>query len=119
MTSPEQHLADLLATFGSPTACTAQLLCDRHPAGAVAFTPVEPDLTGGNVRFGELEEPFARMATALAELGVGGWVSGSPREADFICSTATGSGTGADGHLVGPIDAALITAGAQPEAPES
>jgi len=71
MTSPEQHMADLLATFGSPTACTAQLLCDRHPADAVAFTLVEPDLTGRNVTFGELKESSPRMATALAELGVG------------------------------------------------
>ena len=71
MTTPEQHMADLLATFGSPTACTAELLCDRHPAGAVAFTLVEPDLTGRNVTFGELKESSARMARALANLGVG------------------------------------------------
>ena len=71
MTSPEMRMADLLATFGSPTACTVELLCDRHPADAVAFTLVQPDLTGRNVTFGELKESSARMACALANLGVG------------------------------------------------
>lgn len=71
MTSPEQHMAHLLTTFGSPAACTADLLCDRHAADAVAFTLVEPDLTGRNVTFGELKESSARMASALAGLGVG------------------------------------------------
>lgn len=71
MTSPEQHMADLLTIFGAPTACTAELLCDRHPADTVAFTLVEPDLISRNVTFGELKESSARMASALAELGVG------------------------------------------------
>lgn len=71
MTSPEQHMADLLTIFGAPTACTAELLCDRHPADTVAFTLVEPDLISRNVTFGELRESSARMASALAELGVG------------------------------------------------
>ncbi|MEV8547371.1 AMP-binding protein [Streptomyces sp. NPDC051572] len=71
MTSPEQRMADLLAIFGSPAACTAELLCDRHPADAVAFTLVEPDLTARHLTFGELTESSGRMASALADLGVG------------------------------------------------
>ncbi|WP_431772257.1 AMP-binding protein [Streptomyces cucumeris] len=71
MTSPEQRMADLLKTFGEPAASTAYLLCDRHPADAVAFTLVGKDLTGHDMTFGELRDRSARMAGALADLGVG------------------------------------------------
>ncbi|SNT62905.1 acetyl-CoA synthetase [Streptosporangium subroseum] len=71
MTSPEQRMAQLLASFGSPQACAAELLCDRHPADAVAFTVVESDLTSRDLTFGELYESSARLASALAKLGVG------------------------------------------------
>ncbi|MFI1328659.1 AMP-binding protein [Streptomyces sp. NPDC020845] len=71
MTSPEQRMADLLKTFGDPAACTAHLLCDRHPADAVAFTVVGADLSGHDMTYGELRESSARMASALAALGVG------------------------------------------------
>lgn len=71
MTSPEQRMADLLKTFGEPAACTAYLLCDRHPSDAVAFTLVSKDLTSHDMTFAELRDRSSRMASALAALGVG------------------------------------------------
>jgi acetyl-CoA synthetase len=65
------RLTALLSTFGSPDACAARLLCDVHPADAVAFTVVEPDLTARDLTFGELRRESARFAAALADLGVG------------------------------------------------
>ncbi|MET7936382.1 AMP-binding protein [Streptomyces sp. NPDC005322] len=71
MTSPEQRMADLLKTFGEPAASTAYLLCDRHPADAVAFTVVDRNMIGHDMTFGELRDRSSRMAGALAALGVG------------------------------------------------
>ena len=49
----------------------AELLCDRHPAQAIAFTVVESDLSSRDLTYGELSEKSARFAAGLAELGVG------------------------------------------------
>ncbi|MEV0081378.1 AMP-binding protein [Saccharopolyspora sp. NPDC050642] len=69
-TPPPQRVAELLARFGSPDACAADLLCDDHPAGAVACTVVEADLTSRDLTYGELRRDSARFAAALADLGV-------------------------------------------------
>ncbi|WP_433432607.1 AMP-binding protein [Nonomuraea sp. CA-141351] len=71
MSSPPQRVAELLSVYGAADACAAELLCDRHPADAVAFTVVEPDLSSRDLTFGRLREESARFATGLAELGVG------------------------------------------------
>ncbi|WIY00871.1 AMP-binding protein [Amycolatopsis mongoliensis] len=71
MTSIHRHVEDLISLFDRPQACAAELLCDRHPADAVAFTVVEPDLSWRDWTFGELRVRSARLATALAELGAG------------------------------------------------
>ena len=42
--STDAHVTDLLAVYDRPDADAADLLCDRHPADAVAFTVVEADL---------------------------------------------------------------------------
>ena len=63
--------AALLARFGAPDACAARLLCDDHPHGDLAFTVVEPDLTGRDLTFGELGRESAAFAAALADLGIG------------------------------------------------
>ncbi|OXM74384.1 AMP-binding protein [Amycolatopsis sp. KNN50.9b] len=57
--------------YDRPDACVARLLCDDHPAGDVACTVIEPDLTSRDVTFGELRDASARFAAALAGLGVG------------------------------------------------
>lgn len=71
MSSPRQRVTDLLAAYARPIACAAELLCDRHPSEAVAFTVVEADLSSRDLTFGELRDLSARFAAALAELGVG------------------------------------------------
>lgn len=66
-----RRVAGLAAGYGSPDASPGVLLCDRHRAGAVAFTVVEPDLSYRDLTFGELGELSARFAAGLAGLGVG------------------------------------------------
>jgi acetyl-CoA synthetase len=68
--SPDDRVADLLATFDRTDLNLAELLCDRHPADAVAFTLVQPDLSTTDLTYGELRERSERFAAALAGLGV-------------------------------------------------
>ncbi|MFI6436384.1 AMP-binding protein [Streptomyces sp. NPDC050759] len=68
---PEDRVRELLGLFGAPDACAAELLCDRHPADAVAFTVVEADLSATDLTYGDLRRDSARFAAALADLGVG------------------------------------------------
>jgi acetyl-CoA synthetase len=63
--------AHALACFGDPSARAAELLCDRHPADAVALTLVDPELGVREVGFGELADSSRRIAGGLAALGVG------------------------------------------------
>ncbi|MFF9778779.1 AMP-binding protein [Streptomyces sp. NPDC013978] len=65
-----ERVQELLARFGSPKACAAELLCDRHPADAVAFTVVEADLSARDLTYGELRRDSARCAAALSGIGV-------------------------------------------------
>jgi acetyl-CoA synthetase len=69
--STDERVSELLAEYGSPDANAAELLCDRHPADAVAFTVIEPDLSATDLTYGELRRESARFAAALADLGVG------------------------------------------------
>lgn len=66
----ESRVRELLDVFSAPDACAADLLCDRHPADAVAFTVVEADLSARDLTYGELRRDSARFAAALADLGV-------------------------------------------------
>lgn len=65
--SPEQ----LLALYDVPEANAAEFLCDRHDPEAVAFTVIDPDLSGRDITYGELRTESEKVAAALAELGVG------------------------------------------------
>ncbi len=67
----DRRVAELLELFGSEDACAAELLCDRHPEEAVAFTVVEADLSARDLTYGSLRRDSARFAAALADLGVG------------------------------------------------
>ncbi|ROO87546.1 acetyl-CoA synthetase [Actinocorallia herbida] len=71
MTLPTTDVDRWLARFGAPDARAAELLCDGHPAEAVAFTVIEPDLSARDLTYGELADASRRFATALAERGVG------------------------------------------------
>ncbi|GAB2888245.1 AMP-binding protein [Nocardioides pacificus] len=68
--TPDERVADLLATFDVPDLSVAELLCDRHPADAVAFTVVQPDLSTLDLTYGEIGERSRRFAAALAARGV-------------------------------------------------
>ncbi|MBB1021534.1 AMP-binding protein [Dietzia sp. E1] len=64
--SPE----DLLAIYDVPGASAAEFLCDRHDPDAVAFTVIDPDLSGRDITYGELRTESEKVAAALAALGV-------------------------------------------------
>ncbi|HEY8295641.1 MAG TPA: AMP-binding protein [Micrococcaceae bacterium] len=67
----EQRVRELLEVYGAPDACAAELLCDRHPEDAVAFTIVQPDLSHKDLTYGELKVKSRRFVAALEGLGVG------------------------------------------------
>ena len=71
MATLNERVAELLAEYGGPDACAAELLCDRHAADAWAFTFVSEELSAETVTFGVLADRSKRVAAGLAELGVG------------------------------------------------
>ncbi|QBS40422.1 AMP-binding protein [Nocardia sp. CS682] len=64
------RVRELLDMYDRPDACAADLLCDRHPADAIACTIVDRDLSSIDLTYGELRERSARFATGLAQLGI-------------------------------------------------
>ncbi|PXW30289.1 UNVERIFIED_CONTAM: acetyl-CoA synthetase [Williamsia faeni] len=74
MIATTDRVSELLAQYDGPEACAADLLCDRHPADAVAFTVVETDDAGNlvteDLTYGHLREQSSKFAAALASLGV-------------------------------------------------
>ena len=66
-----QRVDALLEDCTRPGVGAAWLLCDRHPADAVAITLVEEDLSATDVTYGELRELSERVAGGLEQLGVG------------------------------------------------
>ncbi|PTX49159.1 acetyl-CoA synthetase [Melghirimyces profundicolus] len=66
----QQRLDQFLAQVTAPDARPADLLCDRHPTDAVAFTVVEADLRGRDITYGWLRTRSEQAAAALASLGV-------------------------------------------------
>ncbi|MFI9407412.1 AMP-binding protein [Nocardia sp. NPDC052316] len=64
------RVRELLDMYDRPDACAAELLCDRHPADAIAFTIIDRDMSSIDLSYGELRERSARFATGLAELGI-------------------------------------------------
>ncbi|MEU4226982.1 AMP-binding protein [Nonomuraea sp. NPDC026600] len=70
-TDPLDRVHELVAAYSDPRAGVAHLLCDRHPADAVAYTVVEPDMSATVLTYGRLRAESERFAAALADLGVG------------------------------------------------
>jgi acetyl-CoA synthetase len=66
----EDRVAELLATVDRPDVSLADVLCDRHPEDAVAFTVVQPDLSSRDLTYGELKARSSALAAALAASGV-------------------------------------------------
>ncbi|MEO7127494.1 MAG: hypothetical protein ABI040_01290, partial [Rhodoferax sp.] len=71
--SPEvvREVQQLKERFSASDLCVAYELCDRHPAGDVAFTLVDGDLTVEKLTYGDLADRSRRLASALAARGVG------------------------------------------------
>ncbi|TDQ50703.1 AMP-binding protein [Actinorugispora endophytica] len=70
MADPQQQVRDWLTAYGSPTACAAHLLCDRHDADATAVTEVHADLSARTLTYGELARRSTTLAVALRDHGV-------------------------------------------------
>ncbi|MBC3191036.1 AMP-binding protein [Pseudonocardia sp. C8] len=71
MSDPRTRVDELVRHFSRPGSSAADLLCDSHPADAVAFTVIEPDLGSRDLTYGELRTESTKFAAALAGLGVG------------------------------------------------
>jgi acetyl-CoA synthetase len=65
------RVLELRNRFADPTADVAELLCDEHPADAVAVTTVDAAGVVTVLTFGDLHRRSTRCARALQELGVG------------------------------------------------
>ncbi|MDT0303793.1 AMP-binding protein [Streptomonospora wellingtoniae] len=70
MPDPAQQVRDWLATYDTPTASVADLLCDRHPRDRVALTEIGADLDARDVTYGELADRSAALAAGMAAEGV-------------------------------------------------
>ncbi|GAB3440347.1 acyl-CoA synthetase [Streptomonospora sediminis] len=70
MPDPAQQVRDWLATYDSPTASVAELLCDRHPRDRVALTEIGPDLTTRDLTYGELADRSSALAAGMAAIGI-------------------------------------------------
>lgn len=68
--TPQQRLSELLDAVAGPRTCAADLLCDAHPADAVAVSVIQPELSIVDLTFGDLRDRSARVAAGLAALGV-------------------------------------------------
>ena len=68
--APLQRVRELLDLYGAPSACAADLLCDRHDPGKVAYQVVARDLSVRPLTYGELRGESERVAAGLAALGV-------------------------------------------------
>ncbi|MFE0461178.1 AMP-binding protein [Kitasatospora sp. NPDC058965] len=67
----DPDVSHLLQQYGDPRAAVAELLCDRHPAQATAFTFVHADLSATDLTYGRLRERSAALAGRLAAAGLG------------------------------------------------
>ncbi|MEV1295955.1 AMP-binding protein [Pseudonocardia sp. NPDC049635] len=71
MTDPRTRVDELVRCYARAGSSAAALLCDGHPADAVAFTVIEPDLSSRDLTYGELRAESTKFAAALDDLGVG------------------------------------------------
>jgi acetyl-CoA synthetase len=67
---PAKRVHELLDIYGDPNLAVVEVLCDRHPADALAYRVVDRDLSVRLVTYGELREASERFAAALVDLGV-------------------------------------------------
>jgi acetyl-CoA synthetase len=67
---PHPRAGEILREFSLPTASAPELMCDRHPAEAVAFRFIDGDLGEVPLTYGELAERSRRIASVLSSHGV-------------------------------------------------
>lgn len=70
LADPRERVAELIAMYGDPQACAADLLCDRHNPDSVACTVIDANFRAENFSYGQLKERSQRLASVLSELGV-------------------------------------------------
>jgi len=68
--TPDDRVRELLDVWTQPEIDLAAMLCDRHPADAIAFSVIQSDLSSVDLTYGELGERSRRVAAALASIGV-------------------------------------------------
>ena len=66
-----QRVAELLHIYGAPDASAANLLCDRYPQSAAAYSLIGTDLSVAELSYGELRADSERFAAGLCALGIG------------------------------------------------
>jgi acetyl-CoA synthetase len=71
LTGAHRRALQIHADFSAEDASAIWLVCDRHPAEAVAFRFVDADLDVRDMTYGELAERSRRAAHVLASKGVG------------------------------------------------
>lgn len=64
------RVREIASLYSDRDASAAYLLCDRHPARALAYRVVGADLKATDLTYGDLRTASERFASALAELGV-------------------------------------------------
>ncbi|MBU6267612.1 MAG: AMP-binding protein [Sphingomonadales bacterium] len=67
----DARVAELIARYAGADVCAAHILCDRHPADALAYRVIADDLSARDLTYGELRDESERFAAGLAALGVG------------------------------------------------
>lgn len=65
------RIGELLALYGGPGTCVADVLCDRRARDAVAYRIVDGALRSRDLTYGALREESARFASVLAAQGIG------------------------------------------------
>jgi acetyl-CoA synthetase len=68
--SPFDRVRELTSLYSDPGASAAYLLCDRHPADALAYRVVGADLEATDLTYGDLRLASERLASAFADMGV-------------------------------------------------
>ena len=66
----EKSIRTYLDRYGRADAAAATVLCDEHPADAVAFTLIDADVKATDVTYGWLRESSERFAGGLEALGI-------------------------------------------------
>jgi acetyl-CoA synthetase len=64
----DMRVAELIATYGAPDACAAELMCDRYDPSRLAYRVIGVDLAASDISYGELRDESERLAGALQSL---------------------------------------------------